>query len=219
MALVLVSGALANKLHNGGAAWTRLSWALGLKALGLQVAFVEQIRADCCVDSSGHPCPFEVSANREYFRDVTEQFGLADLATLTCDDRATHGLTSSELDDLVRSASALVNITGHWTHPRMGLIPRRIYIDLDPGYTQFWHATGNPGPRLEGHHVYYTVGENIGRPCCSIPTGGVPWRPIRQPVPLEYWPACATGTPVRSPRSRAGGVPMARRNTRAAPMA
>ena len=29
MAVVVVSGALANKLHNGGAAWTRLSWRWG----------------------------------------------------------------------------------------------------------------------------------------------------------------------------------------------
>jgi hypothetical protein len=191
MAVVLVSGALANKLHNGGAAWTRLSWALGLKALGLEVAFVEQIRADCCVDASGRPCAFEESANREYFREVTAQFGLSDLATLTCDHGQTLGLTLFELDDLVRSAGALVNITGHWTHARMGAIPRRIYIDLDPGYTQFWHASGNPGPRLEGHNFYYTVGENIGRPGCSIPTGGISWRPIRQPVVLEQWPVCA----------------------------
>jgi hypothetical protein len=195
MAVVLVGGALANKLHNGGAAWTRLSWALGLKALGFEVAFVEQIRRDCCVDASGRPCLFEESANREYFRDVTEQFGLSALATLTCDDGTALGLTPSERDDLVRSAVALVNITGHWTHPRMGMIPRRIYIDLDPGYTQFWHATGNPGPRLEGHNFYYTVGENIGRPDCSIPTGGIPWRPIRQPVVLRYWPACAPVDP------------------------
>jgi hypothetical protein len=193
MAVVIVSGALANKLHNGGATWTRLSWALGLKALGFEVAFVEQIRADCCVDPSGRPCAFVESANREYFREVTEQFGLSGLAVLTCDDGTAHGLTTSELDDLVRSATALVNISGHLTHPRMESIPRRIYIDLDPGYTQFWHAAGNPGPRLEGHHFYYTVGENIGRPGCSIPTGGIPWRPIRQPVVLEHWPACAPG--------------------------
>src|SRR4051794_31947086 len=119
MAVVLVGGALANKLHNGGAAWTRLSWALGLKALGFEVALVERIRADCCVDAAGLPCTFEQSANREYFREVTEQFGLSDLATLACDDGGAHGLTPSELDDLVRSAVALVNITGHWTHPRM----------------------------------------------------------------------------------------------------
>jgi hypothetical protein len=191
MAVILVGGALANKLHNGGATWTRLSWALGLKALGFEVAFVEQIRADCCVDASGRPCKFEESANREYFREVTQQFGLSDLATLTCDSGPTHGLNSAELDDLVRSASALVNITGHWTHAGMEVIPRRIYIDLDPGYAQFWRAAGNPGPRLEGHNFYFTVGENIGRPDCSIPTGGIPWRPIRQPVVLEHWPECA----------------------------
>ena len=193
MAVVLVSGAVANKLNNGGATWTRLSWALGFKALGFEVAFVERIRADCCVDASGRPCAFEESANLAYFREVTEQFGLSDLATLTCDDGGAHGLSPPELEDLVPSAAALVNITGHWTHRRMGVIPRRIYIDLDPGYTQFWHASGIPGPRLEGHNFYYTVGENIGRPDCSIPTGGIPWRPIRQPVVLAHWPACAPG--------------------------
>jgi hypothetical protein len=197
VSVVIVSGALANKLHNGGAAWTRLSWALGLKALGFEVAFVEQIRHDCCVDDLGHSSTFEESANLRYFQQVTEQFGLADMATLICDDGAAHGLTQYELDDLVRSAVALVNITGHLTHPRMGGIPHRVYIDLDPGYTQFWHATGNPGPRLEGHNYFYTVGENIGRPHCSIPTAGIRWRPIRQPVVLHYWPECTPGDPLQ----------------------
>jgi hypothetical protein len=197
MSVVIVSGALANKLGNGGATWTRLSWALGLKALGFEVAFIEQIRRDHCVDALGRPSTFEESANLKYFRQVTEQFGLGDLGTLTCDDGAAHGLTSLDLDDLVRSASALVNITGHLAHPGMEGIPRRAYIDLDPGYTQFWHAMGTPGPRLAGHNFYYTVGENIGRACCSIPTGGIPWRPIRQPVVLEHWPVCAPGDPFR----------------------
>jgi hypothetical protein len=197
MTLVLVSGALANKLHNGGAAWTRLSWALGLKALGFEVAFVEQIRQDCCVDAWGRPCPFEESANLKYFQQATEQFGLSDLVSLTCDNGSAHGLDSSELDDLVRSAVALVNITGHLTHPRMESIRHRVYVDLDPGYTQFWHATGNSGPRLAGHNFYYTVGENIGRPGCPIPTRGVCWRPIRQPVLLEHWPACTPAAPLR----------------------
>ena len=36
MATIVVSGALANKPANGGAAWTRLSWALGLQAARLR---------------------------------------------------------------------------------------------------------------------------------------------------------------------------------------
>ncbi len=214
MAIILVSGALANKLHNGGAAWTRLSWALGLKSLGLEVAFVEQIRAESCVDATGRPCRFEDSANRQYFREVTEQFGLSDLATLVCDDGPTQGLTTTELDDLIRSASALVNITGHWTHARMGAIPCKIYIDLDPGYTQFWHAMGDSGPHLEGHNFYYTVGENIGRPVA-------PSRPAASPGGRSgsrwCWsngPCVPPRRPIRSARSRAGGVAMVLSSTR-----
>jgi hypothetical protein len=75
----------------------------------------------------------------------------------------------------------------------MGRLRRKVYVDLDPGYTQFWHADGNGGSRLEGHDFYFTVGENIGTPACSIPTGGVRWRPVRQPVVLEEWPVSGEG--------------------------
>ena len=40
MDTVVVSGAIANKLLNGGEAWVRLSWILGLRRLGLDVWFV-----------------------------------------------------------------------------------------------------------------------------------------------------------------------------------
>jgi hypothetical protein len=46
MTTVLVSGAIANKYLNGGEAWVRLSWALGLRKLGFRVYFVEQIGRD-----------------------------------------------------------------------------------------------------------------------------------------------------------------------------
>ena len=43
MAVALVGGALANKPQNGGNAWTRLAWLLGLRRLGFAVYFAEQI--------------------------------------------------------------------------------------------------------------------------------------------------------------------------------
>src|SRR5262249_15766570 len=42
--------------------------------------------------------------------------------------------------------------------------------------------------RLDGHDFYFTVGENIGKSACPIPTCGRTWRPIRPPVVLEQWP-------------------------------
>jgi len=37
-------------------------------------------------------------------------------------------------------------------------------------------------------HVRFTYGENVGKPGCSMPTGGVEWKPTRQPVVLDLWP-------------------------------
>ena len=53
MAIVVVSGALANKCWNGGEAWVRLNWILGLKKLGCQVFFIEEIQGKHCVDAAG----------------------------------------------------------------------------------------------------------------------------------------------------------------------
>jgi hypothetical protein len=195
VSIVIVCGALASKLDNGGAAWTRLSWALGFKALGFEVAFVEQIRPEVCRDAHDRPAAFEDSANLAYFDRVLAQFGLSSQATLICEEGGrSHGLTETELADLAGSAELVVNITGNLALPAVkNRAKYRVYVDLDPGYTQFWHASGHAGPRLEGHDFYYTVGSNVGRPGCPIPMGGLDWRPTRQPVVLAQWPPIETG--------------------------
>jgi hypothetical protein len=69
----------------------------------------------------------------------------------------------------------------------LGPVRRKAYVDIDPGFTQFWHESGDL--RVGSHDFYFTIGHNIGRPDCPIPTGGIPWRPVVQPVVLEHWPA------------------------------
>ena len=192
MTTIVVSGAIANKYLNGGAAWTRLNWVLGFKQLGFRVAFVEQIRRDHCIDRKGAVAPFESCANRAYFRQVVEQFGLSGSAALLYENgEQIDGLSEAELFELAETAAVLVNISGHLTwEPLLRRLRRKAYIDLDPGFTQFWHASGNADLRLDGHDFYFSVGENIGTAGCPIPTHGIRWRPIRQPVVLEYWPVC-----------------------------
>jgi len=191
----VVSGALANKYGNGGGAWERLSWATGLRRLGLDVHFVEQIAPGACVDASGAVTSFADSINLAWFRSVTRWFGLADRSTLVCDGgEQCAGLPWRRLLEVAASAELLVNLSGHLTlAPVLDRVRRKAYVDVDPGFTQFWHAAGNPGPRLAGHDFYFTIGENIGTPDCPVPTGGIPWRPTRQPVVLEQWPVGQTG--------------------------
>lgn len=188
--LVVVSGALANKPLNGGEAWVRLSWLRGFARLGHEVYFLEEIAPGTCVDTNGAPATFEDSINLAYFRQVIDQFDLEGRAALVCDDEsASFGASFDELDSRVRGADLLVNISGHLRMPRLFAAARRkAYIDIDPGFTQYWQAGGVAGANLEGHDLYYTIGESIGNPDCSIPTGGFEWRTIRQPVVLDDWP-------------------------------
>lgn len=199
MASVVVSGAIANKYRSGGEAWVRLSWLLGLRRLGCSVYFIEQIGRESCVDAAGAPAPFESCVNLAYFKEVVEQFGLADSAALVYEEGGkTSGPGFEELLAIAESADLLVNISGHLSlEPLMRRIRRKAYVDLDPGFTQFWHAAGDPGARLAGHDHYFTVGENIGTAACSIPTNGIPWRAVPPPVVLEQWPVATEGDPGR----------------------
>jgi hypothetical protein len=208
MPTVIVSGVIANKARNGGAAWTRLSWALGLRRLGCDVIFVEQIAPDACVDEQGRPTPFGQSTNLRHFVRVVERFGLAGHAALLCigGDSASQSVTEAygipypEICAAASGADLLVNISGHLTlEPIRSRVRRRVFIDLDPGFTQLWHAKGGD-VRLAGHDDYFTVGENVGTAACDLPTGGIRWRPVRQPVVLDEWPVVPPTTVAASER-------------------
>lgn len=190
MTIVIVSGALANKPGNGGAAWTRLSYVLGLRRLGMDVHFVEQIDRQHMVDDAGEPTSFEASVNRRHFRRSVAALGLTGDATLVFDGgRDVEGATFSEVGDLASSAELLINISGHLTlTPLLRGIRHKVYVDLDPGYTQSWHAQGIAGPRLVGHDTYFTVGTNVGRSDCLVPPGDIRWFPTLPPTLLGAWP-------------------------------
>ena len=194
MKTIVVSGAIANKHQHGGEAWVRLSWARGFRDLGFRVILLEQISPQNCVDADGRPAPPAASANVAYFRNIAADFGFADSCALITDEGQTLvGLRPDALFDLACDSALLVNISGHLRHaPLFTRFPAKAYIDIDPGFTQFWHASG-----LAGHDAFFTIGENIGNPDCPIPTNGLPWRPTRQPVLLTDWPLTPPPTPHR----------------------
>jgi len=86
-----------------------------------------------------------------------------------------------------------VNLSGNLRSPDLLDAARRTaFIDVDPGFTQIWHADPGVGFMVPRHDHYFTIGENIGMAGCPIPTGGLPWRPTRQPLLLDHWPAMAS---------------------------
>jgi len=175
MTAVVVAGAVANKPGSAGEAWVRMSWVRGLERLGLDVWFVEEIED---ADESAV----------DWFRSVSARFLPEERAALIAGSETVAGPSLDELSE-VAAESTLVNISGHLALPRLfDAFRRRVMVDIDPGFTQFWHAEGLPGARVEGHDLHFTIGERIGSPDCPIPTSGVDWRPVRQPVVLDDWP-------------------------------
>lgn len=199
MSVAVVAGALANKPRNGGEAWVRLSWVLGLRRLGFEAWLVEQIAPENCVGDDGGPAGFAESTNLAYFRDVCDQFGLRGSAALICGEaEAVHGATPAELLALARRCDILLNVSGHLTwQPFLHRARRTVYLDIDPGFTQFWQLQGTVGAPLEGHDVHFTIAENIGAADCRIPTVGIDWKRTRPPVVLEEWPRADSGDPSR----------------------
>jgi hypothetical protein len=189
MAVAIVGGALANKPFNGGEAWVRLSWVLGLRRLGFDVCLVEQLAREACVDEAGAPAPFAASANRAFFEAVVAEFGLAGRAGLLCDaGEEGVGLGLGELREAAAEAAVLFDLSGHLGGSELLRGPRvRVYVDLDPGFTQAWHADEGLAFRLGDHDRYVTVGFNVGGPGWPLPAGGIEWIPTLPPVLLEEW--------------------------------
>jgi hypothetical protein len=190
--LVVLSSVIANKPYNGGNARMVLNWLEGLDRIGVETFFIEHLRSEHCVDGTGAPAAASDSVNRAYFDEVLGAHGFERRAALVCDadealGRATvYGATASELYDLASDASLLINISGHLSIDALKRrFRRKVYIDLDPGFTQIWRATGSDGARLDGHDLYYTVGQRIGTTGCRIPTNGITWLPMRQPIVLN----------------------------------
>jgi hypothetical protein len=176
LASIVVAGALAAKPGNGGEAWVRLSWVLGLRRLGFDAWLLEQAG------------PETAARGRSFFEQTVARHGLADRAVLLSGERTEGPIGRAELEDLAAEAVGLVNISGNLRAPALlRRFAKRAYVDLDPGFTQLWHAQGLLGGQLDDHDRHFTVALNIGAEECEVPTAGIEWVPLPPPVLLAEW--------------------------------
>jgi hypothetical protein len=197
--LILAGCSLSWAYRRGGSAWTRASWILGLKRVGVEVFVVDQLDLARCSFKWGREHTYANALNVEWFDAVVERFGLEGRVALIGENgEALRGPGLQELQDLAASADALVNLSGDLRVAAIkNRVRRRVLVDLDPGLTQFWLAAGRPAPRIVEHDLHFTIGENVGRPECSIPAAGLQWRRTRQPVLLDEWPVTEAQDPWR----------------------
>lgn len=186
---VIVAGALSLEPFAAGIAWDWIQIAIGLKRLGHEVLFLEQLRPDWAVDRAGRPTTYRESVNRERFVRVMERFGLWESCCQLYGEReATTGLSVKDALEWAESADLLLNVSGHLDDREvLGRVRTRAYLDQDPVYTQLWAAEYQKDLGFDHHDVFFTVGLKIGEPGCPIPTAGVRWHSTLPPIVSDLW--------------------------------
>ena len=188
---IIVGAVISLPPVSAGCAWNRLQYVLGLRQLGHEVAFVEEVRPEWCVDRAGGRCEYADSENRRGFAELTQRFDLlAHACQIYNGGEATTGLSRQALREFVDDADLLIDISGHVTTEFvLDAVARRAYLDQDPVYTQLWRAEYGKDLRLDRYDVHFTVGLNIGTAFSPIPDCGITWHPTLPPVVLDLWPA------------------------------
>jgi hypothetical protein len=187
---IVVAGSLAQQPTKGGMIWVFLQYLLGFRRLGWDVLFLDRLEPEMCVDAAGVRGSLEESLNLRCLRAVMEAVGFADSYALFY-DAGSRVIGRPRREVLERTARSvyLFNVMGFFVDEDvLGCAPRRVFLDIDPGFGQMWKALGLADV-FRGHDLFVTVGENIGRPTCGIPTCGFDWIPTPQPVVLDWWPA------------------------------
>jgi len=187
---VLVLG-IVGQYPMAGVAWQAMHYLLGLRRLGWDVFYVEDSGAapyDPRTGGRTDDCAYAVAYVADVMRriDCAERWVYFDMAR-----NRTHGLSRSRLDELYRTAAAIVNLCGA-TAPRakhrQGA--RLLYVETDPVYEQLRIANGEEASVgfLASHDVLFTYGENLGAADCPVPLARFAWHPTRPPVVVEQWP-------------------------------
>lgn len=165
-------------------------YLLGLRGLGHQVMYIEDT-GECIYDPERDEISLDPSYGTRYIRDALEPFGLGDQWSFVNYDGSYHGLSRDAVRAFCADADLFVNLSGgswFW-RDEYAAVPRRVFIDSDPVFTQLAIAKAEPWyvEFFQGFDRLFTFGANIGTPACDVPTSGFDWLPTWQPIVTELW--------------------------------
>ena len=166
----------------GGHLWVYLQWALGLRALGCRVTWLEVVNPTRPAE--------ELRVSVATLRGHLARFGLGEALALCSPTGAPlPGDLAAGAADLDGAAGAdlLLNLWHSLPAPVVARFRRSAFVDTDPGALQMWMTTGRV--RVAPHDIYFTIGETVGTPAATFPDCGIQWHYTPPPVFLPEWPS------------------------------
>jgi hypothetical protein len=197
MTIVLSGGIGRSGL--GGQAWAYLQYLVGFRELGHEVYYLE----DCGETSSvwnwdTQEWTQELEFPAAYVRDCLEPFGFQGRWIYRTTAQSA-GIPLEEFKAVCRRADLLIiRAIPLWDWREEYDAPRRrIFIDVDPGFTQLNLAAGDTGyaSAIRRCERLFTLGQHVGQPGNSIPVDDWHWLKTLPPVALSEWPFVESGAP------------------------
>src|SRR5215203_7379839 len=192
-----------NYPQGGGHLWVYLNWALGLRALGCEVIWLETVSREESVSALNRrrrlerdglverpsDLVHEVQVNVATLKRRLERYGLAEHLALCArsgeilPDEVTKGCLNLEA---AAEADLLLNLRYNLPGEVVERFRRSAMVDIDPGLLQVWMSQGLVS--VPKHDLYFTIGETVGQPGARFPDLGLKWHYTRPPVYLPEWP-------------------------------
>jgi hypothetical protein len=183
---IVIGAALAHRAGYGGHSWALLQYVRGFRQLGFEVTVLDRLEPDML----GTVHQEEALA---YLRGLLDDEDSVSYCVLDTDGYSLGGLSREEALAKTRGARFLLNVMGFVRDPELlAAAQLRVFLDIDPGFGQVWRELGLADV-FAGHDAFVTVGRNVGRDGCGVPTGGLRWLTIPHPVVLERHPVVEGG--------------------------
>jgi hypothetical protein len=186
---ILFAGIIA-RYPFGGVTWCSLMYLLGLRALGHEVFYIEDT-GECVYDPIQNTRSTDPGYGTSYIDAALRPYGLGDRWSFVNYDGTYHGRSAAEVRRYAEDADLFINLSGgswFW-RDEYARIPRTVFIDSDPAFTQLAIAKAEPWyvEFFQRFDHLFTFGANIGTPSSPVPTGTFTWHKTWQPVTLEEW--------------------------------
>lgn len=172
------------KYPDGGHIWVFLNWALGFRALGHEIVWLDVMNLPLT--------EAQFDAKLATLRSRLEPSGLQDSVVLcTADGKPLARERELPLLPVASVTACDLLCDHHYCLPHNLVTPfkRSIFVDIDPGQLQLALEMGTYD--LAPHTMHFTIGEwtkYADRNPPVFPTRGVRWHYTSPPVMLDQWP-------------------------------
>ena len=174
----------------GGVTWCSLMYLLGLRQLGHEVFYIEDT-GECIYDPVANTRALNPDYALQYIDAALRPHGLGESWSFVNYDGAYYGASRDRVLEFAASADLFVNLSGgtwFW-RDEYARIPRRVFIDSDPAFTQLAIAKNEDWyvKFFRGFDRLFTFGASLGTDECAVPLGEFRWEKTWQPVVTSLW--------------------------------